>query len=96
MNDSPLFQNFKEQDFDENECVEDMSDEHFGEVSCELQNASNFEEHVDVTTTYLGRYMAQGGLRTFNLENVITLGGKGITIGHLFDKTDLGMLILLL
>ena len=88
MNDSPLFQNFKEQDFDENECVEDMSDEHFDEVSCELQNSSNFEEHVDVTTTYLGRYMAQGGPRTFNSENVISLDGKGITAGHLFDKTE--------
>ena len=42
-------------------CVEDMSDEYFEEVSCELQNSSNFEEHVDVTTTCLGRYMAQGG-----------------------------------
>ena len=61
MNDSPLVRNFKEQDFDKSECVEDMSDEHFEEVSCELQNSSNFEEHVEVTTTYLGRYMAQGG-----------------------------------
>ena len=62
MNDSPLFQSFKEQNFSETECVEDVSDEHFKEVSCELSNLSNFEEHVNVTTTYLGRYMAQGGL----------------------------------
>ena len=40
---------------------QDVSDEHFEEVSCELSNSSNFEEHVDVTTTYLDRYMAQGG-----------------------------------
>ena len=33
--------------------------------------------------------MAQGGPRTFNSENVISLGGKGITVGHLFDKTEL-------
>ena len=37
-----------------------MDDEYFEKVSCELQNTSNFEEHIDVTTTYLGRYMAQG------------------------------------
>ena len=89
MNDSPLFQNFTEQNFSENECVEDVSDEHFEEVSCELNNLPNFEEHVNVTTTYLGRYMAQGGPRTFNSENVISLDGKGITVGNLFDKTEL-------
>ena len=61
MNDTPLFQNFDKHKFDESEYVEDMSDEYFEEVSCEMQNMSNFEEHIDVTTTYLGRYMAQGG-----------------------------------
>ena len=61
MNDSPLFQSFKEQNFSETECVKDVSDEHFKEVSCELNNSSNFEEHVDVMTTYLGRYMATRG-----------------------------------
>ena len=88
MNDSPLFRNFKEKQFHETECVEDVSDEHFEEVSCELQTSSNFEEHVNVTTTYLGRYMAQGGPGTFNSENVISLDGKGVTTGHLFDKTE--------
>ena len=60
LNDSPSFQTFDKQNFDESECVEDMSGEHFEEVSCELQNTSNFEEHIDVTTAYLSRYMAQG------------------------------------
>ena len=49
---------------------------------------SNFEERIEVTTTYLGRYLAQGGPRTFNSENAISLDGKGITTGHLFDKTE--------
>ena len=89
MNDSPLFQGFKEQNFTDAECVQDVSAEHFEEVSCELSNSSNFEEHVDVMTTYLGRYMAQGGLQMFNSENVISLDGKGVTVGHLFDKTEL-------
>ena len=66
-----------------------MSDEHFKEVSCELNNLSNFEEHVNVMTTYLGRYMAQVGPRMFNSENVIFLDGKGVTVGHLIDKTEL-------
>ena len=61
LNDSPLFCTFGKQNF--NECVEDVSAEHFEEVSCELQNSSNFEEYVDGITTYLGRYMAQGGPR---------------------------------
>ena len=61
--DSPLFCTFEKQNFDENECVADVSTEHFEEVSCELQNSSNFEEYVDVIITYLGRYMAQGGPR---------------------------------
>ena len=89
MNDSPLFQGFKEQNFTDAECVQDVSGEHFEEVSCELSNLSNFEEHVDVTTTYLGRYMAQGGPQMFNSENVISLDGKGVTVGHLIDKTEL-------
>ena len=45
---------------------QDVSGEHFEEVSCELSNSSNFEEHVDVMTTYLGRCMAQGWPQTFN------------------------------
>ena len=61
MNDSPLFQGFKEQNFNDAECVQDVSGEHFEEVSFELSNSLNFEEHVDVMTTYQGRYMAQGG-----------------------------------
>ena len=70
------------------ECVENMSAEHFEEVSCELQNSSNFEEPVDVTTTYLGRSMAQGGPRMFKSESVISLDSKCITTGHLFHKTE--------
>ena len=89
MNYSLLFQGFTEQNFTDAECAQDVSDEHFEEVSCELSNLSNFEEHVDVSTTYLGRYMAQGGPQMFNSENVISLDGKGVTIGHLFDKTEL-------
>ena len=61
MNDSPLFQGFKEQKITAAKCVQDMSGEHFEEVSCELSNSSNFEEHVNIITTYLVRYMAQGG-----------------------------------
>ena len=61
MNDSPLFQGFTEMNFTDAECVQDVSEEHFEEVFCELTESQNFEEHVDVTTTCLGRYMAQGG-----------------------------------
>ena len=51
MNDSPLFQSFKEQNFSDAEWVQDMSGAHIAEVSCKLSNLSNFEEHVNVTTT---------------------------------------------
>ena len=44
------------------------------------------EEHIEVTTTYLGRYLVQGGHRTFNSENAISLDGKSITTGHLLTK----------
>ena len=76
MNDSPLFQGFTEINFTDAECVQDVSKEQFEEVSCELNNSSNFKEHVDVMTTYLGRYMAQWGPRMFNSENVISLDRK--------------------
>ena len=88
MNDSPLFQGFTEINFTDAECVQDVSNEKFKEVSCELNKSSNFEEHVDVTTTYLGRYMVQGEPQMFNSENVISLDGKEVTLGHLFDKTE--------
>ena len=42
MNDSPLFQGFKEQNFTDAECVQDVSGEHFEEVSCELSNSCEF------------------------------------------------------
>ena len=73
--------------FTDAECVQDVSKEQFEEVSCELNNSSNFEDHSNVMTTYLGRYMAQWGPQTFNSENIISLDGKGVTVGHLFDKT---------
>ena len=43
MNDSLLFQNFKEQNFSETECVKDVSDENFKEVEQLLSNSPNFE-----------------------------------------------------
>ena len=63
MNDSPLFQGFTEQNFTDAECVKDVSDEHFEEVSCELSNSSNFEEHVNVTSTYQAGMWLKGGLK---------------------------------
>ena len=41
------FKAIKEQNFIDAECVQDVSNEHFKEVSCELSNLSNFEEHVE-------------------------------------------------
>ena len=40
MNDSLLFQGFKEQNFTDAQCVQDVSNEHFEEVSCKLSNSS--------------------------------------------------------
>ena len=42
MNDSPLFQGFTEMNFTDAECVQDISDEHFEEVSCELSEFIKF------------------------------------------------------
>ena len=30
----------------------------------------------------------------FNSENVISLDGKGVTIGHLFDKTEVKVFLI--
>ena len=68
MNNSALFQGFTEQNITDAECVEDVSNVHFEEVCCELNTSSNFKEHIDVMTTYLGRYMAQGGPRMVQLR----------------------------
>ena len=38
--------------------------------------------------------MAQGGPQMFNSENVISLDGKGVTTGHLFDKTEVKVFLI--
>ena len=50
MNDSPLFQGFTEMNFTDAECVQDVSDEHFEEVSCKLSNSSNLKGGLECLT----------------------------------------------
>ena len=85
MNDSPIYSEFDTEISGKAE--EDYSEDLYEEVYSTLQVSSDFEENVDVTTTYLGRYLTGGGPRTFAYENHILVDGKGVTHGQLFDET---------
>ena len=63
MNDSPIYLEFDTEISGKAE--EDFSEDLYEEVYSTLQVSSDFEENVDVTTTYLGRYLTGGGPRNF-------------------------------
>ena len=50
-----------------------IEEEHFEEVSCELQHDFDFDDNVDVTTTYLGKFLAQGGSKPLKRRTLFQL-----------------------
>ena len=74
---------------DEQLITEDSSDqwdEKFEEVTCTLHYSHKFDNTNDVSTTYLGSYMAKDEPRTFPVDNHIPFDGIGIfPMGHLLN-----------
>ena len=73
MNTSNLYNKLSE---DEQLITENPSDqwyERFEEVTCSLHYSHKFDDTNDVSTTYLGNYMAKDEPRTFPVDNHIPL-----------------------
>ena len=78
MNSSNLYNKLS---VDEQLITEDPSDqwdERFEEVTCTLHYSHKFDDTNDVSTTFLGKYMAKGEPRTFLVDNHIPFDGRGM------------------
>ena len=83
MNSSNLY---KKLSVDEQLITEDSSDqwdERFDEVTCNLHYSHKFDDTNDVSTTYLGSYMAKDEPRTFPVDNHIPFDGRGMSKAYL-------------
>ena len=79
MNSSNLFNKLS---VDEQLITEDSSDqwdERFEEVTCTLHYSHRFVDSNDVSTTYLGSYMAKDEPRTFPVDSHIPFDGRGMS-----------------
>ena len=77
---------------DEQLITEDSSDqwdERFEEVICTLHYSHKFDDTNDVSTTYLGSYMAKDEPRTFPVDNHITFDGRGMSKAYLSNGTPM-------
>ena len=57
----------------------DQWDERFEEVTCSLHYSRKFDDINDVSTTYLGSYLARDAPRTFPVDNHISFDGRGVS-----------------
>ena len=64
----------------------DQWDERFEEVTCSLHYSHKFDDTNDVSTTYLGGYMAKDEPRTFPVDNHIPFDGRGMSKALFFDS----------
>ena len=77
---------------DEQLIIEDSSDqwdERFEEVTCTLHYSHKFDDTNDVSTTYLGSYMAKDEPRTFPVDNHIPFDGRGMSKAYLSTGTPM-------
>ena len=87
MKSSNLYNKLSE---DEQLITEDSSnqwDERFEEVTCTLHYSHKFDDTNDVSTTYLGSYMARDEPRTFPVDNHIPFDGREISKAYLSNGT---------
>ena len=89
MNTSNLYSKLQE---DEQLITEDSSnqwDERFEEVTCSLHYSHKFDDTNDVSTTYLGSYMAKDEPRTFPVDNHIPFDGRGMSKAYFSNGTPM-------
>ena len=89
MNLSNLYNKLSE---DEQLITEDSSDqwdERFEEVTCTLHYSHKFDDTNDVSTKYLGSYVAKDEPRKFPVDNHIPFDGRGMSKAYLSNGTPM-------
>ena len=89
MNSSNLYNKLSEDEQLINEDTSDQWDERFEEVTCTLHYSHKFDDTNDVSTTYLGSYMAKDEPRTFPVDNHIPFDGRGMSKAYLSNGTPM-------
>ena len=89
MNSSNLYNKLSEDEQLITEDPSDQWDERFEEVTCPLHYSHKYDDTNDVSTTYLGSYMAKDEPRTFPVDNHIPFDGRGMSKAYLSNGTTL-------
>ena len=89
MNTSNLYNKLSDDEQLITENPSDQWDERFEVVTCSLHYSHKFDDTNDVSTTYLGRYMAKNEPRTFPVDNHIPFDGRGMSKAYLSNQTPM-------
>ena len=89
MNSSNLYNKLSRDEQLITEESSDQWDERFEEVTCTLHYSHQFDDTNDVSTTYLGSYMAKDEPRTFPVDNHIPFDGRGMSKAYLSNGTPM-------
>ena len=89
MNTSNLYNKLQEDEQLISGDSSDQWDERFEEVTCSLHYSHKFDDTNDVSTTYLGSYMAKDEPRTFPVDNHIPFDGRGMSKEYLCNGTPM-------
>ena len=89
MNTSNLYNKLQEDEQLTSGDSSDQWDERFEEVTCSLHYSHQFDDTNDVSTTYLGSYMAKDEPRTFPVDNHIPFYGRGMSKAYLSNGTPM-------
>ena len=89
MNTSNLYNKLQEDEQLISGDSSDQWDERFEEVTCSLHYSHKFDDTNDVSTTYLGSYMAKDEPRTFTVDNHVPFDGRGMSKAYLSNGTPM-------
>ena len=89
MNTSNLYNKLQEDEQLISGDSSDQWDERFEEVTCSLHYSHKFDGTNDVSTTYLGSYMAKDEPRTFPVDNHVPFDGRGMSKAYLSNGTPM-------
>ena len=89
MNTSNLYSRLQEDEQLITESSSDQWDERFEEVTCSLHYSHKFDDTNDVSTTYLGSYLAKDEPSTFPVDNHIPFDGRGMSKAYLSNGTPM-------
>ena len=89
MNTSNLYNKLQEDEQLISGDSSDQWDERFEEVTCSLHHSHKFDDTNDISTTYLGSYMAKDEPRTFPVDNHNPFDGRGMSKAYLSNGTHM-------